>query len=197
VPDVVRAAEFIKELKAAETSGNFAELNIVFLPNDHTGGTRGKGPKPDAQLADNDLALGRLVEAVSHSVFWKDTCIFAIEDDSQNGWDHVSGYRTTCYVASAYTKRGKTISTQYNQPSVVRTIELILGLPPMNQLDATATPMGDCFMEQPDLAPFDSVPNQTPLAALNPLPKEIANRRLRQDAIVSTRLPLNAPDLCP
>src|SRR3954469_14069093 len=104
-------------------------------------------------VADNDLAFGRVVEAVSHSKFWQDTCIVAIEDDPQSGWDHVSGYRTTAYVVSPYTKRKTVISTQYNQTSVLRTIELILGLPPMNQMDATATPLFECFTEMPDFTP--------------------------------------------
>lgn len=197
VPDIRRAAEFIKELRQYETKGGFPELILLFLPNDHTGGTRGRSPTPGAQVADNDLAFGRVVEAVSHSKFWADTCILAIEDDPQAGWDHVSGYRTTCYVASAYTKRRQTISTQYNQASLVRTIELILGLPPMNQLDASATPMSDCFTSTADLTPFNSTPNLTPLDEINPDPAKIASRVLRQDAIVSASLPLDEPDRCP
>jgi hypothetical protein len=147
-------------------------------------------------VADNDLAFGRVVEAVSRSKFWPETCIIAIEDDPQAGWDHVSGYRTTCYVVSPYTKRKETISTQYNQTSILRTIELILGLPPMNQMDATATPMTDCFMETPDLTPFESVPNQVPLDLLNPDPKKVADAALRDDAIASAKLPLDEPDRC-
>ncbi|MEP6671854.1 MAG: alkaline phosphatase family protein [Chthoniobacter sp.] len=197
VPDVVRAAEFSKELKQFEATGVFPNLVILFLPNDHTGGTRGKAPTPAAQIADNDLALGQVVEALSHSSFWPETCLFAVEDDPQAGWDHVSGYRTTCYVASPYTKRGQTISSQYNQTSLMRTIELIVGLPPMNQLDATATPMSDCFIDTPDLTPFASVPNQVPLDQLNPAPKKISDRALRKDAIVSARLPLEEADRCP
>src|SRR5256885_15449232 len=104
---------------------------MIWLPNDHTDGTNPGAPTPAAQMADNDLAFGRIVEAVSHSRFWKDTCILAIEDDPQSGWDHVSGYRTTAYVASPYTKRSEVVHTQYNTTSVLRTIELILGLPPM------------------------------------------------------------------
>ena len=119
-------------------------------------------------VADNDLAFGQIVEAISHSKFWKDTCIFAIEDDPQNGFDHVSSYRTTAYVVSAYTRRGAVVHTPYNQTSLVRTIELILGLPPMNQLDATATPMFDCFTDQPDFTPFTAVPNHIPLDQMNP-----------------------------
>ena len=197
VPDVVRAAEFIRELRHFETNGELPELIILFLPNDHSGGARSDYPTPGAQIADNDLALGRVVEAITHSRFWPETCLFAIEDDPQAGWDHVSGYRTTCYVVSPYTKRRQTISTQYNHCSLVRTIELILGLPPMNQLDAAATPMSDCFTAIPDLTPFTSVPNRVPLDRINPDPKKIADRVLRQDAIVSNRLPLDEPDRCP
>jgi YVTN family beta-propeller protein len=197
VPDIWRAAEFIKELRQFETNGDFPNLIVLFLPNDHTGGTRGKAPKPGSQVADNDLAFGRVVEAVSHSRFWPETCIFAIEDDPQAGWDHVSGYRTTCYVVSPYTKRQETVSTPYNQTSLLRTIELILGLPPMNQMDATATPMSDCFTEAADLTPFVSVTNNIPLDDTNPEPKKIADPLLRKDAIVSAKLQLDEPDRCP
>jgi YVTN family beta-propeller protein len=197
VPDVMRAAEFIKELRQFETNGNFPNLVILFLPNDHTGGTKGRYPLPGAQVADNDLAFGMVVEAITQSKFWPETCLFAIEDDPQAGWDHVSGYRTTCYVVSPYTKRRQTISTQYNQTSLVRTIELILGLPPMNQMDAGATPMTDCFVDTPDLTAFASVTNQFPLDQINPEPKAITNAVLRRDALVSASLPLDEMDKCP
>ena len=134
-------------------------------------------------MADNDLAFGQVIEAVSHSNFWKDTCIFAIEDDPQNGWDHVSGYRTTAYVASPYTKRGAVVSTQYNQTSLLRTMELILGLPPMNQMDATATPMFDCFTNLPDFAAFTAVTNNVPLDQMNPKPKRVADRTTAQGCL--------------
>src|ERR1019366_4035962 len=110
-------------------------------------------------VADNDLAHGQIIEAISRSRFWPQTCILVIEDDPQSGWDHVSGYRTTAYVASPYTRRGATVSTQYNQTSLLRTIELMLGLPPMNQMDATATQMFDCFTRTPDFTAFDAVTN--------------------------------------
>jgi YVTN family beta-propeller protein len=197
VPDVMRAAQFIRELHEFETKGGFPNLLILFLPNDHTGGEKSDYPVPGSQVADNDLAVGRVLEALTHSRFWTDTCLFAIEDDPQAGWDHVSGYRTTCYVASPYTRRRRTVSTQYNQVSLVRTIELILGLPPMNQLDASATPMSDCFTNVPDLTPFSSVPNRFPLDKITPDPKKIADRRVRQDVIASNRLPLDQPDRCP
>jgi hypothetical protein len=184
-------------LKAFEAQGNFPNLALVFLPNNHTGGTKEKYPTPGAQVADNDLALGMIVEAVSHSRFWPRTCILVIEDDPQAGWDHVSGYRTICFVVSPYTKRRQTISTAYNQPSLLRTTELILGLPPMNQLDATATPMFDCFTHTPDLTPFTATPNRVPLDTINPSPNAILHPVLRQDAIVSARLPLEELDRCP
>ena len=196
VPDVLRAAKFIQRLNEFEEADNLPALTILWLPNDHTSGTKAGSPKPAAQVADNDLALGQIVEAVSRSKFWKDTCIFAIEDDPQNGWDHVSGYRTTAYVVSAYTKRHAVVSTQYNQTSLLRTMELMLGLPPMNQFDATATPMFDCFTNTPDFTAFSAVTNNVPLDEMNPPAKKIYDSQIRKDAFVSTRLPLDKPDQC-
>lgn len=197
VPDVFRAAQFSSELKRFEQTGAFPNLVIICLPNDHTSGTRPGRPTPAAQVADNDLALGQIVQAISHSSFWKDTCIFAIEDDPQSGWDHVSGYRTTAYVVSPYTKRRAVVGTQYNHTSLLRSLELILGLPPMNQMDATATPMVDCFTTTPDFTPFIALTNNVPLDQLNPPAKKVANALLRKDAYVSSRLPLAKPDQCP
>ena len=197
VPDVFRATQFIKELRQFEAADKMPELIIICLPNDHTSGTGVGQPTPAAQVADNDLAFGRIVEAISHSRFWKDTCLFAIEDDPQNGWDHVSGYRTTAYVASPYTKRGQVIHNNYNQPGILRTIELILGLPPMNQMDASASPMFDCFTNEADFTPFNSVPNNVPLDQMNPAPQTIKDLLQRRHALASARLPLAKPDQCP
>lgn len=197
VPDVFRAAQFIKELREFEETGELPNFIIICLPNDHTSGTAAGAPTPAAQVADNDLAFGQIVEALSKSRFWKETCILAIEDDPQAGWDHVSGYRTTAYVVSPYTKRGKVVSTQYNQTSLLRTMELILGLPPMNQLDASATPMFDCFTDKPDFTPFTAVTNNVPLDEMNPDPKKISDLLLRKNAYASGKLPLREPDRCP
>jgi hypothetical protein len=197
VPDVFRASQFITSLKQFEAADNLPNLIILWLPNDHTSATKAGSPTPAAQVADNDLALGQIVEAVSRSKFWTNTCIFAVEDDPQNGWDHVSGYRTTAYVISPYTKRNAVVSTQYNQTSLLRTIELILGLPPMNQLDATATPMFDCFTNTPDFTAFTAVTNNVPLDEMNPEPKKISDSTLRKDAEVSAKLPLEKEDECP
>jgi DNA-binding beta-propeller fold protein YncE len=197
VPDVWRAEQFVQSLKKFEAADNLPNLVILWLPNDHTSGTKPGSPTPAAQVADNDLAMGQIVEAVSRSKFWKDTCIFAVEDDPQDGWDHVSGYRTTAYVASAYTKRGAVVNTQYNQTSLLRTMELMLGLPPMNQMDATATPLFDCFTNAPDFTAFEAVTNNVPLDEMNPAPKQISDAQRRKDALVSARLPLTLPDQCP
>jgi DNA-binding beta-propeller fold protein YncE len=198
IPDAFRADQFIKELRQFEAAGaGFPNLVIICLPNDHTSGTKAGAPKPEAMVADNDLAFARIVEAISHSRFWPETCIFAIEDDPQNGWDHVSAYRTTAYVISPYTRRHAVVSVPYNHTSVVRTIELMLGLPPMNQLDATATPMSDCFTNNAELSPFTGAPNEVPLDRMNPDPKKISDPLLRKDARLSARLPLKEPDQCP
>jgi YVTN family beta-propeller protein len=197
VPDVFRAEQFIRDLRECERTGAFPNLTLICLPNDHTSGTQAGAPAPDAYVADNDLALGRIVEAVSQSRFWRETCIFVIEDDPQDGWDHVSGYRTVAFVVSPYTRRRAVVSTQYNQTSLLRTMELILGLPPMNQMDATATPMFDCFTDKPDFTPYTALTNNVPLDKLNPEPKEISDRLLRKNALASARLPLDKADQCP
>jgi DNA-binding beta-propeller fold protein YncE len=197
VPDAERASAFIQDLKQYEDADSFPNLIVLWLPDDHTSGTKFGEPTPQAMVADNDLAFGKIVEAVSHSQFWKSTCIFAIEDDPQDGWDHVSGYRTTAYVISPYTKRHAVVNTQYNTTSLLRTAELILGIPPMTQMDATATPMFDCFTATPDFTPYDVVPNTIPLDQMNTNPKRILNDALRNDAIVSARLPLEKEDQCP
>jgi len=169
IADVLRADAFIKELKEYESmeGDQLPELMIMALPGDHTAGTNPNYPKPEAMVADNDLALGQIVEAMSHSKFWKNTLILVTEDDSQAGWDHVSAYRTVGLTISAYSKKG-TIRTSYSQPSMVRTIEQVLGIPPMNIQDAIASPMFDCFVETPDFTPYVAVPNQIALDDMNP-----------------------------
>ena len=197
VPDQHRADEFLRELKEFEAKGEFPSLVIVCLPNDHTSGTKPGTPTPASCMADNDLAFGRMIEGLSHSKFWKDMAVFAIEDDPQAGWDHISGYRTTAYCVGPYVKRHQVISTQYNTTSFLRTIEQILGLPPMNQFDASATPMFDCFTDQPDVTPFKVLPNHVPLDQMNPDPKAILDPILREDAIVSATLNFAEIDKAP
>ncbi len=197
ITDVARAARFIKDLKDAEKTGELPQLMIVGLINDHTAGTKENLPTPAAMVADNDLAMGRIVEAISHSKFWKDTVLISIEDDPQNGWDHIDGYRTTAYIAGASVKRHFVNHTRYDQPGLLRTIELILGLPPMNQIDAAARPMAECFLDEPDLTPFDAVPNIIPLDQLNPGSHAIADPEQRKFAEISNKLNFSVPDACP
>ena len=149
--DVKRAERYISELKRFETEGDMPHLQIIRLPNDHTHGASPGFPTPTAYLGDNDVALGRLVEAVSRSKFWPQTAIFVVEDDAQNGPDHVDAHRTTAFVISPYVRRHAVDSSLYSTSSMLRTIELILGLKPMSQFDAAARPMFNAFQPQPDL----------------------------------------------
>jgi hypothetical protein len=197
VPDQYRADVILRELRRFEKEGRFPALTIVCLPDDHTSGTKAHYPTPAAQVADNDLAFGRLVEGLSHSRFWKHMAILAIEDDPQNGWDHVSGYRTTAYVVSPYARRGAVVSTQYNTVCLLRTIEQILGLAPMNQFDAAAPPMRDCFTDTPKSTPYKCLPNIVPLDQMNPAPHAIADPQQRGDAIASANMNFDQVDRAP
>jgi phospholipase C len=166
-PDVKRAERFLAELKRMEAAGDMPRLQILRLPNDHTHGTTRGWPTPAAYVADNDLALGQIVEAVSRSKFWPETAIFVVEDDAQNGPDHVDAHRTTAFVISPYTKRGAVDSTMYSTSSMLRTIELILGLKPMSQYDAAATPMFNSFQAAADLRPYQALPANVDLGERN------------------------------
>ena len=156
-PDVKRAERFISEVQRFEKEGEMPQLQIVRLPNDHTYGTRIGKPTPIAMVADNDLALGMVVEAVSNSKFWDETAIFVIEDDAQNGPDHVDAHRVTALVISPYTKHGFVDSDFYSTASMLRTMELILGLKPMSQFDAAALPMYNSFTVKKDVAKYTKI----------------------------------------
>lgn len=169
INDQLRADAFIKELKEAESKpgDTWPQLMELALPADHTGGMSPRLPTPRAMVADNDLAVGRIIEAVTHSRFYANTVIFITEDDSQDGWDHVSAYRTTGFVISKYSRLQREVHTNYNQTSMVRTIEQILGIPPMNMIDATALPMFDCFKSTADDYVYTHLPNRIPLDEMN------------------------------
>ena len=147
--------------------GAVPALMIVWLPNDHTAATRPGFPTPKAMVADNDLGLGRIVEAVSRSPVWRETAIFVIEDDAQNGPDHVDAHRTVCLVASPYAARGLVDHAIYSTVSMLRTIELILGLAPMSQFDTAATPMLAAFTDAAVPAPYAALRPRQPLNELN------------------------------
>ena len=164
--DQIRADEFLKEWKQFEADGKLPNLMILSLPNDHSAGTSPGFPTPNAMVADNDLSLGRIIDAITKSKYWDSTVIFITQDDSQGGWDHISAYRTVGLIVSPYST-GKLIKTNYNQTSMVRTIEQILGVPPMNIIDATAKPMFDCFSEKKQQGSFTYLQSNIPLDEMN------------------------------
>ena len=167
--DQLRADIFIHDWKAADEAGGdpLPDLMVLSLPDDHTAALAPGMPVPEAMVADNDLALGRIIDAITHSRFWDSTVVFITEDDSQSGWDHISAYRTTGLVISPYSVMGHAIHTNYNQTGMVRTIEQILGIPPMNVMDATALPLFDCFSDRKLSYAYTYVPNVVPLDKMN------------------------------
>jgi YVTN family beta-propeller protein len=197
IPDQVRADVFLKELAEFEQKGSFPDLTIIYLPNDHTAAEL----TPNAYLADNDLALGRVLEGLSHSRFWGEMAVFVNEDDPQTGGDHVDGHRSFCFVVSPWAKRGAVISKFYNQTSVLHTMCRILGLQPLNQVVASSPTMEDCFAEKADLEPFKHLVPGTPLNEARPKakPKTASWRPTRtSDELVLARLEtmdFSRPDL--
>lgn len=164
--DQQRADIFIQEWKGFEQAGNIPNLMVLSLPNDHSAGTSPDFPTPNAMVADNDLAVGRIVDMITKSKFWDSTVIFITQDDSQSGWDHISAYRTIGLTVSPYSS-GKLVTSNYNQTSMLRTIEQILGLPPMNIMDGTARLMTDCFVDAKNPVTYTFLPNNVPLDQMN------------------------------
>ena len=171
--DQHRADIFIKEYEEFSKADKVPNLMIMSLPCDHAEGLNPQYPTPRAMMADNDLALGRVVEAVSKSPQWKETCIFVIEDDAQSGPDHVDGHRTVYMAISPYNKRQYLDSTFYTGTNMIRSIEMMLGLDPMNKFDSVAEPITDCFTDRLDLAPYEHTPNIVPLDERNPSPEKM------------------------
>jgi hypothetical protein len=164
--DQQRTDIFLADWKKFESNNNLPNLMVLSLPNDHSSGTSPGFPTPNAMVADNDLAVGRIIEAISHSKYWDSTVVFITEDDSQGGWDHISSYRTIGLVVSPYSN-GKLITTNYNQTSMLRTIEQILAIPPMNIIDASARLMSDCFQISKNNKTYTAIPNNIPLDQMN------------------------------
>ncbi len=166
--DKDKADIFIKEFKHYERTKSIPRFMIMSLGENHTNGTRPGSYTPKAMVASNDQALGKIVEAISTSSVWKEFAIFVIEDDAQNGPDHVDSHRTIGLAISPYTRRGHLDSTMYTTASMLRTMELILGLPPLSQYDASATPMFNSFTDKADLTSYRNLPPQIDLNAKNP-----------------------------
>ena len=179
--DVDRVKVFLADLAEYEKSGSMPRLMVMRLPNDHTNGTSGGKLSPFSMVADNDFALGTLVEAVSKSRFWTSTAIFVLEDDAQNGPDHVDSHRSPAFVISPYVKHGLVDSSMYNTTSMLRTMELILGLRPMTQFDAAARPMSAAFQSNPDPAPYIVEQPRVQLDQRNPLHSATAQRSAKLD----------------
>ena len=167
-PDVDRAKEFAREWKEFDTDGKAPAISIVRMGNDHTKGMAAGALTPFSFNADNDYGVGLLVDAVSHSKLWRSTAIFIIEDDAQNGPDHVDSHRAPAWVISPYTRRGIVDSTMYNQTSILRTMEMIVGLRPMTQFDAAARPMFESFSKTPDTTPYTAIAPKVSLIDRNP-----------------------------
>jgi hypothetical protein len=196
VPDVVRARIFLRHLKAWESGGTMPNLVMVQLPSDHTEGTTPGFSTPKACLADNDLAVGQIVEGVSHSKFWKSTLILIVEDDAQDGLDHVDGHRTVALAVSPYIRRGSIDSTFYSQVSMVKTIELILGLPPMSLFDLIANDMRQSFQNTPDLTSYHAIEPAQSIYELNPAADALEGQK-KSDAIASSKMNWQEPDDVP
>jgi DNA-binding beta-propeller fold protein YncE len=196
VPDQYRADVFLRRFRQFEKDGNLPRLVILLLPNDHTNGTAPTLPTPRAAVADNDVALGRIVEAISKSRYWKESAIFVVEDDAQNGVDHVAGHRTIALMISPWVRRKSVDSHFYTTINLYRTILQILGLPPQNQFDVAAEPMFSVFTDKADATPFETLPNKVPLDELNPPVKALAGQA-REDALASMQMNFSEPDEAP
>jgi hypothetical protein len=179
--DTDNVAEFIKEFDEYERNGNLPNFMVMSLPEDHTRGTSPGAFTPTAMVANHDHALGLLVERVTRSRYWPKTAIFAIEDDAQDGPDHVDARRTIGLAISPYIRRGTVDSTLYTTSSMVRTIELLLGLPPMSQFDAAAMPMYAAFGVSTDVTPYKSLAPQTDMNAKNTLRAWGARKSMQMD----------------
>ncbi|MEO0899756.1 MAG: bifunctional YncE family protein/alkaline phosphatase family protein [Bacteroidota bacterium] len=176
--DTVRFKRWKQDFDSLLAINKVPRFNSIRFGNDHTAGARDGYPTPAAMVADNDLAVGMLVDHISHSPIWKESAIFILEDDAQNGPDHVDAHRSILFVASPYTKRKTVDHTMYSTSSVLRSMELILGLPPMSQYDAAATPLYAAFDPEINLDPFDHVANRIPLDQMNAAPQALVKETL-------------------
>ncbi len=186
IQDVYRQKIWEKDFDSLVNINAVPQLNIVYFPQDHTSGQEPGAYTPTACMADNDLALGRLVERISKSPIWPETAIFVLEDDPGGRWDHVDLHRSVAYVISPYTRRNNVDHTMYSISSMLRTIELILGLPPMSQYDAAATPMWRSFTSKPDLRPYTALMPETDINA--------RNKENNKSAKLSATFNLSKPD---
>ncbi|WP_276089320.1 bifunctional YncE family protein/alkaline phosphatase family protein [Pedobacter sp. JY14-1] len=191
IPDQVRADAWIQDFDSLLNAGSVPQFSTLRISNDHTSGQKVGKVSPRAAVADNDLAVGRIIEHLSHSPIWKESVVFILEDDAQNGPDHVDAHRSPAYVIGPYVKRNEVIHTMYSTSGFLRTMELILGLPPMSQYDAGAMPLFECFTSEPDLTPYTSIKPSINLDTRN-----VANNESsRRSAVFNFAKEDAAPDL--
>lgn len=167
IPDALRADIFVKDVAQFKKAGYFPNLTTIYLPQNRTAGNAAGQPTPQSMVADNDAALGRCIEALSNSPYWKKMAIFVIEGSSQGGADHVDPLRSTCLIVSPFTQTGKVVKTFYNQASVLASMQRMLSLAPMNQMDGRARLMYDCFREKGNFKPYKARPSQIPMTEVN------------------------------
>ena len=196
IPDVVRAKIFLRDVADWVKRGAMPNLVILQLPSDHTRGAAPGQSTPAACVADNDLALGQIVEGLSHTAFWAKMAIFVVEDDAQDGVDHVDGHRTVALAISPYVRRHAVDSTFYTHQSMVKSIELILGLPTLSLFDLIATDMQASFAPTADLRPYIAVPPVTSLFERNPALSEMRGA-LRSAALATLKMRFDVPDAAP
>jgi DNA-binding beta-propeller fold protein YncE len=189
ITDSSRVENWLAEFRTYAGNGNLPQLSVIHLPNDHTKGSFPGARTPRAMVADNDFALGRIVEAVSNSAYWRDSAIFVLEDDAQSGPDHVDSHRSLLYVASPFAKRNFVDRTYYTTSSVLRTIELVLGLGPMSQYDAAATPLYNAFTATPSLGGYLHLAPRVSMDERNPPSSSGATASLAMDFTREDRAP--------
>jgi YVTN family beta-propeller protein len=197
IPDVVRSKIFLADIARWQQDGQqMPNLMFLALPSNHTSGTQPSESSPKAMVADNDLAVGQIVDALTKSRFWPKMLIFVVEDDAQNGVDHVDGHRTVALAISPYIRRGTIDSLFYSQLSMLKTIELVLGLPSLTLFDLIAPPMSASFTNVPDLAGYTREEPKQSLFEINP-PLKAMRGQERRDAIASRSMRFDIPDAAP
>lgn len=189
VPDTTRFSEWRVDFDSLVAAGGLPQLNVIRIGNDHTAGLRRGQPTPFAYVADNDLAVGEFVEYLSKSPIWNESVVIMLEDDAQNGPDHVDAHRSPCYIAGGLVRRHFIDHTMYTTTSVLRTIELILGIPPMTQYDAAATPMWKCFTATADSTPYRALPANIDLREKNVAANEWSRKSAGLDLTREDRVP--------
>jgi hypothetical protein len=197
IPDQIRAEEFLRELGEREKSGEMPHVVVLTLNSDHTNGTNPKSPTPRAMVADNDLALGRIVEGISKSRFWPKSLILVVEDDAQNGLDHVDGHRTVALAAGPYVRRNVVDSNHYNHTSMVRTIQEIYQIPSLTRYLKSARAMTSVFTSKPDLTTYRNLTPKVALDEMNPPLKTLHGKQLvaaRQSAAMNWSEPDDIPE---